>query len=312
MEALSPIQVYALSRSYTDETVIGGGAIKGKNCTIDSITDISDGKRVIFKWTLDDGTEKTGTMDVMNGEAGKAGATGADGRGIKSSYVNSSDHFIIVYDDDQEEDCGLITVVPAESLGDLTDVSISNPISGQVLKRNDSGWVNSGLEKSDVGLGNVDNTSDANKPVSTATQNALNLKQDALTAGDGIDISVDKVISAKHRYSTQEQIVGEWIDGKPLYQRTFSGSVTAVDTDTTISIGSNIDFAMIVNATMKQSDVAVHDLYLANNAMDTYFKVWVNLNGNESTPNKINMRTSQSNWLNQTVYVTLQYTKTTD
>lgn len=32
------------------------------------------------------------------------------------------------------------------------------------------------LTKSDVGLGNVDNTSDANKPVSTATQTALNLK----------------------------------------------------------------------------------------------------------------------------------------
>lgn len=32
------------------------------------------------------------------------------------------------------------------------------------------------LTKSDVGLGNVDNTTDANKPVSTATQNALNDK----------------------------------------------------------------------------------------------------------------------------------------
>ena len=33
-----------------------------------------------------------------------------------------------------------------------------------------------GLTKSQVGLGNVDNTSDANKPISTATQTALNLK----------------------------------------------------------------------------------------------------------------------------------------
>lgn len=33
------------------------------------------------------------------------------------------------------------------------------------------------LVKGDVGLGNVDNTSDANKPVSTATQTALDLKQ---------------------------------------------------------------------------------------------------------------------------------------
>lgn len=32
------------------------------------------------------------------------------------------------------------------------------------------------VTKSQVGLGNVDNTSDASKPVSTATQNALDLK----------------------------------------------------------------------------------------------------------------------------------------
>jgi hypothetical protein len=36
------------------------------------------------------------------------------------------------------------------------------------------------LTKADVGLGNVDNTSDANKPISTATQSALNGKQNAL------------------------------------------------------------------------------------------------------------------------------------
>ena len=39
------------------------------------------------------------------------------------------------------------------------------------------------LTKSSVGLGNVDNTSDANKPVSTATQTALNAKQATITGG---------------------------------------------------------------------------------------------------------------------------------
>jgi len=39
--------------------------------------------------------------------------------------------------------------------------------------------------KSDIGLSNVDNTSDANKPVSTATQTALNAKVDANTAITG-------------------------------------------------------------------------------------------------------------------------------
>jgi hypothetical protein len=39
------------------------------------------------------------------------------------------------------------------------------------------------LTKTDVGLANVDNTSDANKPVSTATQTALNAKEPTIAAG---------------------------------------------------------------------------------------------------------------------------------
>jgi len=37
--------------------------------------------------------------------------------------------------------------------------------------------------KTDLALNNVDNTSDANKPVSTATQTALNAKENTITAG---------------------------------------------------------------------------------------------------------------------------------
>jgi hypothetical protein len=39
------------------------------------------------------------------------------------------------------------------------------------------------ITKADVGLGNVDNTSDANKPVSTATQTGLNAKEPTITSG---------------------------------------------------------------------------------------------------------------------------------
>ena len=56
---------------------------------------------------------------------------------------------------------------------------------------------------SDVGLGNVDNTSDANKPISTTQQNALNAKADAarqITAGAGLtgggNLTADRTISA--------------------------------------------------------------------------------------------------------------------
>lgn len=39
------------------------------------------------------------------------------------------------------------------------------------------------VTKAQVGLSNVDNTSDANKPISTATQTALNAKENTITAG---------------------------------------------------------------------------------------------------------------------------------
>jgi hypothetical protein len=47
--------------------------------------------------------------------------------------------------------------------------------------RGDKAWQT--LDKAAVGLGNVDNTSDASKPVSTATTTALNLKEDKASKG---------------------------------------------------------------------------------------------------------------------------------
>ena len=66
-------KTYALSKKYTDVTVEGGGAIKGKNCVISDISDITGGHRVEFSWTLDSGLVQTATMDVMDGEQGETG-----------------------------------------------------------------------------------------------------------------------------------------------------------------------------------------------------------------------------------------------
>lgn len=59
----------------------------------------------------------------------------------------------------------------------LVHISGTETITGN---KTFSGTV-SGLTKATVGLNNVDNTSDANKPISTATQNALNTKVDTTT-----------------------------------------------------------------------------------------------------------------------------------
>ena len=127
---------YCLGRGYTDESIAGGGISAGKNCQVKSITDIEGGHKVEFVWYLDNGTEKTGFMNVMDGSKGDTGATGATGKGIKHSYVNEENHFIIVYDDDTEEDMGEITVLCVDTLNELNDVEIDEPADGEVLKYN--------------------------------------------------------------------------------------------------------------------------------------------------------------------------------
>lgn len=68
---------------------------------------------------------------------------------------------------------------------DLTTIAGLTATTGNVIQAVANAWASQTpaqvktsltLVKGDVGLGNVDNTSDANKPVSTAQQTALNLK----------------------------------------------------------------------------------------------------------------------------------------
>lgn len=68
---------------------------------------------------------------------------------------------------------------------DLTAIAALSPSNDDIVQRKAGAWTNRtmaqvktdlALAKGDVGLGNVDNTSDANKPISTATQTALDLK----------------------------------------------------------------------------------------------------------------------------------------
>jgi hypothetical protein len=64
-------------------------------------------------------------------------------------------------------------------------VAALSPSNDDVIQRKSGAWATRSmaqlktdlaLSKSDVGLGNVDNTSDLSKPISTATQSALDLK----------------------------------------------------------------------------------------------------------------------------------------
>lgn len=51
------------------------------------------------------------------------------------------------------------------------------------------------VTKNQVGLSNVDNTSDVNKPISTATQEALDAKEDSFTVGSGLEMTPERKLN---------------------------------------------------------------------------------------------------------------------
>lgn len=81
-------------------------------------------------------------------------------------------------------------LVATGELGTINGQSVANVIS---------------LTKADVGLGSVDNTSDANKPISTAVQTALNLKA-GYSSGSGGTVTQ---LTSKSTAVTLNKICGQ-------------------------------------------------------------------------------------------------------
>lgn len=97
---------------------------------------------------------------------------------------------------------------------DLTNIAALVPANDTIMQRKADAWtaqtpaqvkIDFALTKADVDLSNVDNTSDASKPVSAATQTALNLKANTattITAGTGLtgggDLSASRTLTVSY------------------------------------------------------------------------------------------------------------------
>ena len=101
------------------------------------------------------------------------------------------------------------------------DVATTAAIDFSKLNIQKSDIVGLGLTQSDIGLTNVDNTTDVNKPVSTATQTALNLK------ANSADVTTSLALKAN------------------LASPTFTGTVSGID-KTMVGL-SNVDNTTDVN-----------------------------------------------------------------
>lgn len=59
----------SLAKKYVNDAANALGAVKGANCTIESITPTDGGNNVVFAWTGTDGTKQTQTMFVASGKS---------------------------------------------------------------------------------------------------------------------------------------------------------------------------------------------------------------------------------------------------
>lgn len=125
-----------------------------------------------------------------------------------------------------------------------------------------------------------------------------------MPAADMSDIvtPLPSVMSRRFKYSTEEQVVGEWIDGKPVYQKTFSSNTTVTISSSgwTNYIAVSEPIEMIVQASgihRSENNIFKNILGEVNVRYDSGY-IQLNSMTKAST-------TSSS-------LITLQYTKTTD
>ncbi len=143
-------------------------------------------------------------------------------------------------------------------LEELHNVSVITPSNRQPLLYDTAYnlWKNSSLTKSDVGLNNVDNTSDADKPVSTATQSAINGKQD-LVSGAASTITTTDL--------TPDRVLISDASGKVAASTASSSSMAYLDA--TSSIQDQLDGKALESEVIKKNGSVA---FTANQSMGSY------------------------------------------
>lgn len=195
--------------STATQTALNGKADLSHTHVASDITDLSEAIDDRINSTLVAGSNVTLTYDDLANTLTIAAAGGGSGGATTLdeltdvSAASPTNGQALVYNStsSQWEAQTLSSGGGATDLNGLNDVTLSSPSTGQVLKYGTTQWENSSLNKSDVGLSNVDNTSDLNKPISTATQLGLDGKANVVHTHISSDItdfseSVDDRVSS--------------------------------------------------------------------------------------------------------------------
>jgi hypothetical protein len=166
-----------------DQNLFSTIAVAGQDNVIAETT--SDTLNLVAGTNITITTDQTTDSITINSTGGGSGTINASSVSfVPTGNVASSDVQSAIQELDSEKQIALVSgtnikTINSNSLlgsGDIiVEPTITAGTTGQYW-RGDKSWQT--LDKTAVGLGNVDNTSDTNKPISTATQTALNLKAD--------------------------------------------------------------------------------------------------------------------------------------
>lgn len=141
----------------------------------------------------------------------------------------------------------------------------------------------------------------------TRTTSGLEIKYMTLKYTKTTDTYISPDVEYPVKYSTSEQVIGQWIDGKPIYQKTIDCGALPNNTSKEFDHNiSNIDIIVSVKGESWNSDKS--GFFVLPTSHPTA-NANINLNANRT---KIFLVTAadRSSFVN--TYVTLQYTKTTD
>lgn len=142
---------------------------------------------------------------------------------------------------------------------DLSALALkSTTVNGQPLSANVT------VTKSDVGLGNAENTSDANKPISTATALAIAAKQDTLVSTTNIKtINGNSLLGAGDLTITG---AGTVTSASVVSANGFAGTVATATTTPAITLSTSVSGLLKGNGTAIAAAVAGTDIKTINSA----------------------------------------------
>ena len=122
---------------------------------------------------------------------------------------------------------------------------------------------------------------------------------------DESSVNINRILCEKSVYSTEEKVVGTWIDGKPLYRKVLIGTLPNTgEVKFSIQDVKIIDYEGLIQNKWG-TWLKINDTFLAEQGYEIFS--YLNSNRNELSINCGSFYTTTSQY-----EITLEYTKTTD